>query len=192
MRRNPFAPFIAPALLALLVACQSTTTYPVGIQPDAETQQVFLKKIIRHVGHMPKKATYETRFDTAFDAFYADQVDKHRIDLLHMDTATGNTYLLVSRIAPSLHVKRVATGIQLRLSGDSLAHYHEVFRTWKMLEPELAEKGNMLFEKMVRGENLTPYYPQHSGKEEYIEFPDENTQYDTTLRRWVTGRMMPK
>lgn len=191
MRRNPFAPCIAPALLALFFACQSPSSPPIGVRPDAQTQQAYLETIIRYVGHMPKKATYETRFDTAFSEFYADQVEKHRVDLVHMDTASGQTFLLVSRIAPSLHVKRVATGIKLQMSGDSLTQYEEVFRTWKMPEEELAKKGGMLFSKMVRGEDLSPYYPQHSGKEEYIEFPDEQTRYDATLRRWVTGRMMP-
>ncbi len=171
------------AAVVIVFACQPSSP---GQKPDAETEGRLLKKIIRYTGHLPQRATHETKFDSSFDAFYLDEMKKHRIDLYYHDQSTDDIYLLVSRIAPSLRVKRVATGIKMRLSGDSVAYYHEVFRTWKMEEPELAQKGQMLFGKMVRGEDLSPYYPQHSGKEEYIEFPDEHTHFDVEKRRWVT------
>jgi hypothetical protein len=168
----------------LLLACQDS---PKGQKPDAETAQRLLEKIIRYTGHLPKKATHETKFDTTFNAFYAQELNKHRIDLYYRNERTGDTYLLVSRIAPSLTVKRVATGIHMRLDGDTITYYNEVFRTWKMPEPELAEKGGMLFEKMVCGKDLSPYYPQNSGNEEYIEFPDPYTHFDVEKRHWVSS-----
>ncbi len=169
--------------VALLTACQPA---PKGEKPEDETANQLLSKIIRYIGHLPQYATHDTKFDSTFNEFYAEELKKYRIDLYYQDERTGDIYLLVSRIAPSLRVKRVATGVKMRLSGDSVAYYHEVFRTWKMEESELAQKGQMLFEKMVRGEDLSPYYPQHSGKEEYIEFPDEHTHFDAEKRRWVT------
>jgi hypothetical protein len=39
---------------------------------------------------------------------------------------------------------------------------------------------------MIKGEALTPYLPHHSGKEEYIEFPNELVQYDVQERKWKT------
>ncbi len=181
MKVSAFLTFFAAILL---LACQPT---PKGQKPDAETAQQLLEKIIRYTGHLPKKATHETKFDTTFNEFYAQELAKHRIDLYYRDERTGDIYLLVSRIAPSLTVKRVATGIHMRLEGDSIAYYNEVFRTWKMPEPELAEKARMLFEKMVRGQDLSPYYPQNSGNEDYIEFPDPNTRFDVEKRRWVSS-----
>jgi hypothetical protein len=50
----------------------------------------------------------------------------------------------------------------------------------------MIEKGQMLFVKMIQGKDLSPYYPQNSGKEEYIEFPDEMVKFDTDKRRWLT------
>lgn len=181
MKVSAFLTFFAAILL---LACQPS---PKGQKPDAETAQQLLEKIIRYTGHLPKKATHETKFDTAFNEFYAQELTKHRIDLYYRDARTGDIYLLVSRIAPSLTVKRVATGIHMRMEGDSVTYYNEVFRTWKMPEPELAEKSGMLFEKMVRGQDLSPYYPQNSGNEDYIEFPDPNTYFDVEKRRWISS-----
>jgi len=87
-----------------------------------------------------------------------------------------------------MQVKRVGTGVCLRFEGDSITYYNEVFRTWKMPEEELAEKGGLLFSKMVRGEDLTPYYNANSGKEEYIEFPDDQVRFDTLRRVWVSAQ----
>jgi len=46
------------------------------------------------------------------------------------------------------------------------------------------EKSMMLFDLMIKGEDLSPYYPQNSGKEEFIELSDERTYFDTEERRW--------
>lgn len=172
------------ATAVLWLSCQSAST---NQEIEVEAAQHLLEKIIRYTGDLPKKATHETKFDTVFNAFYAREIRKHRIDRYYKDENTGYTYLLVSRVAPSLAAKRVATGIKLRLEGDSIVYYNEVFRTWKMPEQELAEKAGMLFEKMVRGQDLSPYYPQNSGQEEYIEFPDPHTHFDEQKRRWVSS-----
>lgn len=150
--------------------------------------QKMLGSIIRYTAKLPPKgATHENKFDPKFDEHYQKQIEEHRIDLYHRDSSTMDVYLLVSRIAPSMTVKRVGTGVHLRMSGDSITYYNEVFRTWKMPEETLAQKGALLFSKMVRSEDLTPYYNANSGKEEYIEFPDDNVRFDTEKRVWVSG-----
>ncbi len=174
------------SLAALLTSCERSKPSPVGQKLDAQQADLLLSQIIRYVGHLAPRATHQTKFDTAFDRFYAAEARKHRIDLYHKEDQTGTIYLLVTRPAPSLQVKRVAIGIEMRMINDSIAYYREVFRTWKMPEEVLAKKGRFLFEKMVRGEDLSPYYPQHSGEEEYIEFPDPHTHFDVEQRRWVT------
>jgi hypothetical protein len=168
----------------LFANCQQSAT--IGQKPDETLERQTLKSIIRYAGKLPPKgANHDNKFDPKFDEYYEKLAQQHRIDLYHQDSKTGDLYLLVSRIAPSLQVKRVATGIHLRMAGDSITYYNEVFRTWKMPEAELAEKGAMLFAKMVKGEDLNPYYPQNSGKEEYIEFPDSKVRFDTQKRRWI-------
>ena len=55
-----------------------------------------------------------------------------------------------------------------------------------MEEKELKEKTNLLFEKYVNEEDLTPYYTKNSGNDFYIEFPDDNNIYNVEKRQWVT------
>lgn len=176
-------------LSTLLFSCSETP--PVGEKPSEEIEKMLLARIIRYAGYLPKKADDLTKFDTIYDSFYAEQAVKHRIDRYHRDSVTGDVYLLVSRIAPSLKIKRVAIGIHLRMEGDSITHYNEVFRTWKMEEAVLEEKGGLLYNLMAKGKDLSPYYPQHSGKEEYIEFPDEHTRFDVDKRTWVSDMENP-
>ncbi|HRD80821.1 MAG TPA: hypothetical protein PLL53_08695 [Saprospiraceae bacterium] len=180
--KNTF--FLLFATTMLLLSSCGNKTASTAVQPDAETAQLWLNRIIRYTAHLPGKASHETKFDTIHNAFYAEQTAKYRVEYYHQNGA--DHYLLVSRPAPSLKVKRVGIGIHARMAGDSLAHYNEVFRTWKMEEPQLAQKGALLFNLMVQGEDLSPYYTQNSGQEEYIEFPDAHTSFDTLRRQWVS------
>lgn len=173
-------------ILAAMAALAASCSREIGQKPDAQTEKLWLDRIIRYAGYMPKLADDTTKFDTIYDSFYAEQAARHRIDLLHEKPETGDVFLLVSRIAPSLKVKRVGIGIHARMEGDSMVYYKEVFRTWKMTEDALAEKGGKLFALMVKGKDLSPYYPEHSGEEEYIEFPDANTYYDAEKRKWIS------
>jgi len=181
--KNTLSLLFATAML-LLSSCGNNAETMAGQQPDAETAQKWLQRIIRYTAHLPAKAGHDTKFDTIYNEFYAEQLAKYRVELYHQ--SGDDHFLLVSRIAPSLKVKRVGVGIHARMQGDSLVHYNEVFRTWKMEEPELAQKGALLFDGMVKGKDLSAYYPQNSGKEEYIEFPDVHTTFDTLRRQWVS------
>lgn len=180
--QNTLSLLFATAML-LLTSCGDKTA-STALQPDAETAQLWLHRIIRYAAHLPPNAGHDTKFDTVYNAFYAEQIAKYRVDYYHQNGA--DHYLFVSRPAPSLKVKRVGIGIHARMAGDSLAYYNEVFRTWKMEKPPLAKKGALLFDLMVKGKDLRPYYTENSGQEEYIEFPDAHTSFDTLRRQWVS------
>lgn len=182
---KPVAILIGLSLLWL--SCQTPDSrLPIpGVQPDAETGKVLLEPIIRYVARMPDKADQVTRFDTIYNEHYHKQMAQHRVDRFHEVSDRGDRWLLVSRIAPSLQVKRVSTGIHYRMEGDSLVFYREVFRTWKLPEEELLPRADSLFVFMVAGKDLSPWYAAQKG-DQYIEFPDAHTWFDTTARRWVS------
>jgi hypothetical protein len=178
---------MAFSLLLFAAACSTgSSTETLGEKPSEELEKELITAIIRFIGRLPSNATQATKSEARFDEHYERLIEQHRIDLYHRDENSGHAYLLVSVPARSLYEKWAGTGVHLHIIGDSIAYYEEVFRTWKMPEAELAEKGALLFTKMVKGEDLSPYYPQNSGKEEFIEFPDENTFYDREKRQWVS------
>ncbi|MBW3467480.1 hypothetical protein [Arthrospiribacter ruber] len=172
-------------LLVILGACKpSESTYAPEEHLSEREQKEILYTTIRYLGHLPKKGSHENKFEERFDEYYSKLALDYTLEAYHQ--ADGYEYFLVSRIAPSFKVKKVATGVKMkRDSNGEVVFYQEVFRTWKFEVPEMLEKGLMLFDKMVKGEDLSPYYIANSGEEEYIEFPDGKIQYDTIQRRWI-------
>lgn len=163
-----------------------TTTYA-DLTLNQDEQHNFLLSISRYIGRLPRHGSHENKFESRFDDHYLNVAKEHRLELLHVDSETGFTYFLATRPAPSLSVKRVAIGGRfISDSQDSLLHYEEIFRTWKLEEADLTAKSSFLFQKMVEGTDLTPWTPEYSGVEEYIEFPNSLITYDPQLRQWTS------
>jgi hypothetical protein len=146
----------------------------------------LIYSIARYVAPLPKKANHNNKFDTAFDTDYWKI--SQNLDLIAYHVQDGTTYFLISRIAPSLKSKWVATGgkfIKSSSPSEQFESYEEVFRTWKMEEPEFSTKALMLFDLMIKGEDLSRFYTENSGEDYYIEFPDANVIYNKEERRWL-------
>lgn len=178
-------------LCAIGYSCGQASFEPSQLGEREKDELMY--RMVRYYGKLPKRdADHDNKFEERFSAYYAEHAKEHSVLAYHRDTK-GVEYLLISREAPSLFKKYVATGIRFqRNAADSITYYEEVFRTWKMPEEVLQAKGHMLFAKMVNGEDLTPYYPEHSGEEEYIEFPDGRNAYDPATRRWLAPSLVAK
>lgn len=187
--------FLSLLSLVLLGACTgpepapSTLTIPTSALQGADSIQL-MDSIIRYVGDLPDKASYDNRSDTAWDAHYARELSRYRLDRYYRDSSSGDEFLLVSRLAPSIAVKRVSFGIRLHRELGRVVRYHEVFRTWKLPEEVLLPRADSLFAFTVAGQDLSPWYSDKKG-DAYIEFPDAETRYDTVGRRWISSREDP-
>lgn len=147
----------------------------------------FKYEIIRYVGKLAGKADHQTKFDEIFDPHYHKLAEKHELLYYYEDETSGEIYFLVTRIAPSRFYKKVATGGKIRRNSiGEITLYEEAFRTWKMPVEELKEKSYTLFTEYVNGKDLSPYYAVNSGKDEYIEFPNETVFYNKDKRIWVS------
>lgn len=166
-----------------LTGCRFERDYTPAARLSAQEQEDLMQSIIRYVSRSPEGILPEERMDHRFDDHYEEQRRLHRLDAYYFDE--GVHYFLVSRSAPSLTEKRVAIGGRLQREEDgSITYFEEVFRTWKMEPDLLVQRGDFLFDRMVRGEDLSAYYASRSGNTEYIEFPDERTYYDVQRRIW--------
>ena len=179
----------------LLAACRGSEQNASGLNiPSTDLEAAdsirLMDSIIRYVGDLPDKASFDNRSDTAWDAHYAKELLRYRLDRYHRDSLTGDEFLLVSRPAPSIAVKRVSFGIRLHRDQGRITRYLEAFRTWKMPEEVLLPRADSLFAFLVAGQDLSPWYSDKKG-DAYIEFPDAETQYDTLARRWVSTREDP-
>jgi hypothetical protein len=175
--------FVFVVLILAVGACSTKNDYTVSAHLTPQQQDEMMWRIIRYVGRAPEGLTFEERFYAPYDTFYQEQARIHKFDAYFIKDRTH--YFLVSRKAPSLVEKRVATGGRFSLNADGkISDYEEVFRTWKMVPDTLAKREMILFDKFVRGESLTPYETKNSGGVEYIEFPDERTFFDKQSKQW--------
>jgi hypothetical protein len=168
----------------IIVACNGKANkYEPNTHLDLRQQSEVMNKIIRYVAKLPRRTSDSLRMLDKYDSHYEEQIAKHQL-MAYYIAKNGEHFFLVTRRAPSIHEKLVATGGKMRFDKfGELISYEEVFRTWKLFENELNERAPYLFDLMVKGEDLTPYYTATSGFN-YIEFPDENVYYDTESRTW--------
>jgi hypothetical protein len=169
----------------LIQSCRFEKDYNPTSHLSVPRQDEMMDKIIRYMAKPPEGISFEERFYKGYDNHYQDQKRIHRLDAYYIDDQTH--YFMVSRIAPSLTEKRVAIAGKLMLDDQgNISYYEEVFRTWKMQPDTLSIRSALLFDKMVRAEDLTRYYTSHTGNTDYIEFPDERTYFDVEKRMWRT------
>lgn len=154
-------------------------------QLTTEQQEAVLYELVRYYGKLPKKgADHENKFEEKFDPYYKLHAKEHQL-IAYTKSNDGKEYLLLKKVAPSRFEKYFATGIEIiRNDKGEVDFYNEVFRTWRLAEPDFTSKSLMLFDKMVSGQDLSPYYT-HNSVEEYIEFPDKTIAFDTQSRRWL-------
>jgi len=161
-------------------------TLPAGKWPfDPKLQAKLKKKAKAILNKGPNGEKDQEKFDKQYDEYYLDKMSRAKLEFYY--PADGETYFLVSQQAPSLYGKRHATGGKFKLNDKGeLVEYEEIFRTWKMMPDTLLRRGGMLFERMVKGESLEPYWTKNSHGEEYVEFPEPNVYYDKVERKWKT------
>lgn len=177
-------------VVLVLGACKEKEKAPYDpanyLTPQA--QQDMLWKTIRYSTKLAPHASHDTKFDTAYDWYYKRAVAEYDIRAWHK-AENGDQYFLMTRQARSITPMRESIGGRLRLDErDSLAEYEEIFRTWKMPDSVLNKRYPLLFDKMVKGESLEPYYPKNAG-DQYIEFPDGKYKFDKTIRRWTNAEL---
>lgn len=190
--RSTFVLFVV--IISFFVFGCSTEKFvidPIAYLDSAEQNSVKYK-VIRYAGDLPGKGSHDNKFDSSFNDHYLKVSAAHQLRFYYEDAKTEYSFFLLTRIAPSLSEKYVAIGGKLKLSADSLVFYEEVFRTWKMPENDQLKTAEMLFRKMLKGEDLRQYYPENSGNDYIIEFPSSRVYFDTSKRRWLLEELRGK
>lgn len=175
-------------LLFTLFSCKNEV---INSNPDQfltpKEQSEFKYSIVRYVDDLAKNASQSNKFDTVYNSEYLKRASKMDLLFYYNDSINKTVFFAVTKIAPSLKLKKVATVGQIKYgkTGD-ITFYEEGFRTWKMEPIELQEKTKLLFIKYMKSEDLSEFYTVNSNPKFYIEFPDEVTIFDTISRSWKT------
>lgn len=176
-------------LILLLFTLHSCKDKVINSNPDQfltpKEQSEFKYSIVRYVDDLARNANHSNKFDTIYNSEYLKRAAKMDLLFYYNDSINKIVFFAVTKIAPSLKLKKVATVGQIKYGKDyDIVFYEEGFRTWKMEPTELREKTQLLFTKYVKGEDLSEFYTVNSNPKFYIEFPDELTTFDTLSRSW--------
>lgn len=182
----------------LLVNCNTKEKEPLVIASENYLNETemdsFKSKIIRYVGRLPRRGDHTNKFENRFDDHYKELVSLHDLKYYYPDAAADSdtTYFLLTRIAPSLYLKKVAIAGKIVVNDNNeISYFEETFRTFKMEEPILMEKSETMFTDLINKKDLSQYEFVNTIPEEYIEFPDEFTSYDSDIRQWSSTRENP-
>ena len=135
--------------MAGLFGCTQERNYDPIAHITIKEQDSIVWRIMRYIAKPPDGLSYEERFYKGYDPHYQEQQSLHQLDAYFIDK-NNNHYFLLSRRAPSLVDKRVATGGKMKFNDKGkLLEYEEVFRTWKMVHDTLTKRSLFLFDKMV-------------------------------------------
>jgi len=170
------------SLSAIIFACKESDPYsPAKYLSDRGAKKV-IRETIRLSTKLPPGATHKNKYDTTFNAYYA-QAEKE-YDLRYWLPTDSCSYFLMTRMARSITPMREGIGGKIKYDETgTLKAYEELFRTWKMSDSLLQIRGKELFEAMIKQKDLTPYTTKYRG-DQYIEFPDERFFYDKKLQQW--------
>ena len=126
--KNIFTFFI----LLFLFSCQKENyvIIPTNYLSVSE-QEDFIYSVSRYINKLPSKATNKTKFDSIFDEEYKDAAKKNELLFYYFDKENDEIYFAITKIAPSLKLKRVATVGKLKKNKNGeIINYEEEFRTY--------------------------------------------------------------
>jgi hypothetical protein len=189
---NKFSKLFLLIIIALagFSSCQQANTNQIDDLTQEEKTELR-KKLIRYIGRKPEDASNENKFESYFDSHYENEERGHELEYYHK-TKGGREYFLFTRISPSVILKKVGIAGYVQCDkNENIIELEEVFRTWKQEPEKLKEVNDLLFAKMINGEDLSPYYTENSNGVEYIEFPNKEVWYDKPTRTWKTSRFDP-
>ncbi len=184
MKNNIIATLFACFLFT--ISCKQNIESNPSAYLNPEQIDYLKENTSRYYAGLSKKSTHKDKFDSKYDSYYKDQAQKHDLLYYYKDPDTNYEYFALTRIAPSVTLKKVAIVGRLLRKNNKIIDYEEKFRTWKMPEPELKEKTKKLFDLYILDKDLSEYETANSNPEFYIEFPDNNTYYDKNERVWIT------
>lgn len=177
--------FLLVLLSFVILGCYNADKYAPDEHLSVEKQDSFKYEIVRFAGRLPKRANHDNKFDTKYDEAYSIMANSMKLNKYYFNPKDDYLYFEISRIAPSIHERYVATGGRLKKNkkGD-ITTYEEIYRTWKMDKTNLKKKSDIFFDYMVNGKDLSEFYTSNIGDTEHIEFPDQQTFFNKNTRRW--------
>lgn len=182
--RNHYFPLFFTGLI-FLAACSNNA-------PEAGSGKAgegLLDSLMPFVAKLHDSIPDSAKFAQVHKAFMVVHKQERQYCITHFaESADEGVFLIIRRLEPSINKDKFASICvhfkRNKAGAVDTASFREVFRTWKMKEEVLGVKTDVLFEKALKGADLSTYYPENN-REEWIEFPGNGAVYNTRLKKWM-------
>jgi hypothetical protein len=177
--KNAFLLILIPIFL---FSCQAkkyeTNVYFSDIQEDS-----LLTNIVTYLYIPAPEATNETKFQPHYRSFYTKNLSSFNLQNYFQSQDGWNYFFLIRPVGGSPKFRRGVLG-KFRLKVNSLmpTEFEEVANTPHLSEELVKERGKYLFQELIKNGNLDKQIPM----KQYIEWPDENLNYDKKTNQWIT------
>ncbi|MES2519986.1 MAG: hypothetical protein V4585_17855 [Bacteroidota bacterium] len=143
----------------------------------------LLTNIITYLYIPAPQATNQTKFQPQFRGFYTQSLSRFNLQNYYQAQDGWNYFFLIRPVGGSPKFRRGVLG-KFKLAPNSLmpTEFEEVANTPHLEEEIVKERGNYLFQELIKNGNLNKQIPM----KQYIEWPDEHLAYDKKNHEWVT------
>ena len=164
----------------MLAACSGKDKYSADDYFSPSERDTLLADMITYIYAMPQYASTETRFGKEFRAYYVENLKQFRFEKYYQ-APEGIHYFYLIRPARSAEGSLRGVGGKFRLDANKkITSFEEIFNTPASDLKTLQERGERLFNEMIRKGNVDDYLRNP----DYIEWPGKTTYYDTTTHEW--------
>ena len=154
---------------------------------DVQKHQKLIDTLMPRFAKLHDSIPNSRRFDPSLLPFYQVHKIERKYELQEYACINGEYFFAISRLEPSIKKDKYAIvcgSFKRKSTGEiDSSSYREIYWTWKMLKNDLIERNKILFEKAIKGEDLSDYLPEKSG-DKYIMFPDGKVSFDRASQSW--------
>jgi hypothetical protein len=144
-------------------------------------QDTLVANIITHIYTLAPGATRETKFQPQFKSFYTRNIQKFSLQNYQQAPDGWHYFFMIRPVGASSEYKRGVLG-KFKLEPNSLMpeDFEEIANTPHLKEEVLKERGQYLFQELIKNGNLDKQLPM----KHYVEWPDEHLAYDKKVHEW--------
>lgn len=177
MKNMPFGLLIS----IFLVSCNSKTQQVNDYFTDNQRDSL-LTNIITYLYIPAPQANNQTKFDPKFRDFYYQNLSSFKLQNYYQAEDGWNYFLIIRPVSGGALFKRGVLG-KFKLKDNSLkpTAFEEVANTPHLAEEIVKERGQYLFQELIKNGNLD----KQISMKQYIEWPDKHLTYDKKSNQWI-------